>query len=127
VIVNSEIGRGLDIFELTPSDYITANEIEAANTVTFSYLNAQGQPQYSFPSTFALARAYVDQLDRNREMDANTLAMIRSQIDQAESSNGNNRSRVLNELASQLERQAMSSSNSAKVQKLVGTLRDLTS
>lgn len=127
VIVNSEIGRGLDIFELTPSDFITANEIEASNTVSFGYLNAQGQPQYSFPSTFALARAYVDQLDRNRELNAATISMLRSQIDEAENSNGNSRSRVLNELASELERQAMSSSNSTKVQMLAGTLRDLTS
>lgn len=127
VMVNSEIGRGLDIFELVPSDFITENEIAAANTVSFDYLNAQGQPKYSWPSSFALARAYVDQLDRNREMDAATLAMIRRQIDQAENSNGSRRSRVLRELASELESKASSSSNESKVQKLAGTLRDLTS
>ena len=33
MIVSSEIGRGLDILELTPSDLLTQNEIDAANTV----------------------------------------------------------------------------------------------
>lgn len=127
VIVNSEIGRGLDIFEMVPSDFITENEIAAANTVSFDYLNAQGQPQYSWPSSFALARAYVDQLDRNRELDAASLDMIRRQIDRAENSNGSARSRLLRELASELESKASSSSNGSKVQKLAGTLRDLTS
>lgn len=127
LIVNSEIGRGLDIFELVPSDFITANEIEAANTVTFDYLNAQGQPRYSWPSTFALAKAYVDQLDRNRELDAATLSMIRQQITEAENTNGSRQSRILNELSRELERKASSSSNATKVQKLAGTLRALTS
>ena len=31
LIVNSEIARGLDVFELTPSEYLSANEIAAAN------------------------------------------------------------------------------------------------
>ena len=33
VIVSSEIARGLDIFELTPSAFISQNEIDAAKTV----------------------------------------------------------------------------------------------
>src|SRR5690606_3608192 len=33
LIVSSEIARGLDVFALTPSEYLSANEIEAANSV----------------------------------------------------------------------------------------------
>src|SRR5690625_3732787 len=63
-IISSEIARGLDIFELKPSPYLTQNEIAAAKTVSLDYLNPQGQPKYEWPATFSLAKAYVDQLER---------------------------------------------------------------
>ena len=56
---------GLDIFELTPSAFISQNEIDAAKTVRFDYYNTQGQQQLVWPPSFALARAYVDQLERS--------------------------------------------------------------
>ena len=62
VIVSSEIARGLDIFELTPSAHISQNEIDAAKTVKLDYLNAQGQPEFTWPASFALSRAYLDKL-----------------------------------------------------------------
>jgi hypothetical protein len=65
VIVSSEIARGLDVFELTPNALLTQNEIDAAKTVHLDHLNAQGQPRFSWPPSFALARAYVDQLERS--------------------------------------------------------------
>ena len=46
VIVSSEIARGLDIFELTPSALLTQNEIDAAKTVHLDYLNVQDQPHF---------------------------------------------------------------------------------
>ena len=66
MIVSSEIARGLDIFELTPSAFISQNEIDAAKTVHLDYLNTQGQPKFVWPPSFALARAYVDQLERSK-------------------------------------------------------------
>ena len=69
-IVSSEIARGLDIFELTPSAFISQNEIDAAKTVHLDYLNAQGQPKFVWPPSFALARAYVDQLERSSGLSA---------------------------------------------------------
>jgi hypothetical protein len=65
VIVSSEIARGLDIFELTPSAHISQNEIDAANTVRLDYLNPQGQPQFTWPAVVLALRAYVDQLERD--------------------------------------------------------------
>ena len=51
VIVSSEIARGLDIFELTPSAFISQNEIDAAKTVHLDYLNTQGQPKFVWPAS----------------------------------------------------------------------------
>src|SRR3989442_10140476 len=42
-IVSSEIARGLDIFELQPSAFISQNELDAAKLLHFDYLNAQDQ------------------------------------------------------------------------------------
>jgi hypothetical protein len=70
VIVSSEIARGLDIFELTPSAVLSQNEIDAAKTVHFDYFNTQGQPKFVWPASFALSRAYVDQLERSGGLSA---------------------------------------------------------
>src|SRR5690606_11045179 len=88
VLVSSEIGRGLDIFELTPSAHLTQNEIDAANTVRLDYKNAQGQPRYTWPPSFALARAYVDQLERSRGLPAPRIASLRQEIANAEAAAG---------------------------------------
>ncbi|MCH2451447.1 MAG: hypothetical protein MK198_15080 [Gracilimonas sp.] len=123
LIINSEIARGLDIFELEPSPYITQNEIDAANTIELDYLNAQGQPMFEWPTTFALAKAYVDQLDRNDGLSDADIASLRAGISSAERGNKN----VLNELAGTIEAKAGSSSHSEKVHTLAQTLRDLAS
>jgi len=127
VLVNSEIARGLDIFELKPSEYLTENEIAASKTVELDYFNPQGQPVYSWPATVHLARAYADQLERNRDLDMQTLQMIRSGIDEAFQAGGSRQSRLLNELAAEVENRAGASSNSQKVQKLANTLSELAS
>lgn len=125
VIVNSEIARGLDIFELIPSDYITDNEIAAANTVQMNYLNAQGQPMMQWPPSFALARAYVDQLDRDRQLDMENISYIRSKLDDAEREYGSSRSETLAELAVRIEALTERSANHRKMNLLAGAVVDL--
>ena len=127
LIVNSEIARGLDIFKLTPSPYITENEIAAANTVVLDYLNAQGHPMFKWPSTFALAKAYVDQLERGNALNASTLDNMRREIHRAEHGSSKDRSKVLKALASTVENQASGSAHAEKMNKLAGTLKDLAS
>ena len=83
-LYNSEIARGLDVFELVPSEFLTANEIAAANTVQLEYKNAQGQPTYKWPPSFALARAHVDQLERAQTVSAEEITTLRAEIDEAE-------------------------------------------
>ena len=70
MIVSSEIQRGLDIFELLPSGLLSRNEIDAAKTVRFDFLNAQEQRKLVWPPSFAKARAYLDQLERSGGLDS---------------------------------------------------------
>ena len=125
VIVSSEIGRGLDILELTPSAAISQNEIDAAKTVKLEYLNTQGQPKFVWPATFALAKAYVDQLERSQGLAANRLAAVRQALSSAESASGSARSQALNTLASELNRDAGSSRDATKVRTLAATVTAL--
>ncbi len=83
-IYSSEIARGLDIFELAPSEFITENEIAAANTVQLGYKNVQGQPAYEWPLSFALARAHVDRMERNQMALPEEIVSLRAEIDEAE-------------------------------------------
>ena len=88
LIISSEIARGLDIFELVPSEFLTENEIAAANTVRLDYLNAQGQPTYEWPPSFVLARAYLDQLERGQGLPAEEIAALRRSLAEAETMSG---------------------------------------
>ena len=74
IIVSSEIARGLDIYELVPSGLITENEIAAAKTVKVDYWNTQDQQRFVWPPSFALARAYLDQLARSNGLAADMIA-----------------------------------------------------
>ena len=125
VIVSSEIARGLDIFELVPSAFLTQNEIDASNTVTLDYLNAQGQRQYVWPPSFALARAYVDQLERGSGLSSARISSLRSDLGVAESATGSARRNALARLAVELEGEAGRSPDAAKVRVLAGAVRDL--
>ncbi len=126
-IVSSEISRGLDIFELEPSGWISENEIAAAKSVRLDYLNAQGQPKFVWPSSFAVAQSYVDQLERDKAMPQGRVASIRSDIKNAESASGSARRSALTRLATTLGREAASSADPAKVRMLVDLLRNLAS
>jgi hypothetical protein len=125
VIVSSEIARGLDVFELAPSGFLSQNEIDAAKTVHFDYYNTQGQMQFVWPPSFALARAYVDQLERSRGLDAARISAIRGALTRAERGNGVKRQNQLTQLAGALDGDASASSDGAKVRMLAGAVRDL--
>ncbi|HEX6982183.1 MAG TPA: hypothetical protein VF181_05440 [Balneolaceae bacterium] len=127
VIVSSEIARGLDIFELKPSPYLTKNEIAAARTVELERLNAQGQPKFDWPPTFSLAKAYLDQLERNQALTEESITTARQQIAKAENASGSERSEILSDLAEEVESRAADSDNAEKVNKLAKTLQKLAS
>lgn len=65
-IYGTEITRGLDVFELSPSEHLTANEIAAAKLASLGEtVNAQQQYPAVWPDDPVVARAYVDQLTRS--------------------------------------------------------------
>ncbi len=79
-IYGAEIARGLDVLRLTPSEYLTQNEIEAAAQVRQAVFNAQQQPRVTWDATPAVARAYLDQLTRSKAVPADRAAEIKSAI-----------------------------------------------
>jgi hypothetical protein len=125
VIVGSEITRGLDIFELKPSGFLSQNEIDAAKSVHFDYLNAQSQTKLVWPKTFSLARAYLDQLERSKGLDAGRIAAIREQLAQAEKASGTERQATLTQLVSRLEADVAGAGDASKVGMLAGVVRQL--
>src|SRR5499427_645547 len=88
-IYASEIARGLDIFELSPTQFLTQNEIDAAKTVQVAELNVQNQQRFEWPAKLVVAKAYLDQLERSQALKADQLTAVRNAIQSAESSNLN--------------------------------------
>ena len=125
VIVSSEISRGLDVFELVPSPLLSQNEIEAAESVRVERFNPQTQERFEWPATFALARAYVDQLERSGGLPAGSIASVRGRLAEAERASGASRRQSLESLAEELSAETRSSSDAAKIRTLASTLREL--
>jgi hypothetical protein len=125
VLVSSEIARGLDIYELLPSGLITQNEIDAAKTVKMDYWNTQEQRKFVWPPSFALAKAFVDQLERSKGLSAEKIASTRAALASAEKQSGGQRRAALTALATQLNTDAAGSSDSDKVKMLSAAVTDL--
>ncbi|HLZ00052.1 MAG TPA: hypothetical protein VKT33_13410, partial [Candidatus Angelobacter sp.] len=85
-IYGSEIARGLDVFELTPTKFLTQNEIDAAKAVRVRELNVQNQQKIEWPSQLIVAKAYVDQLSRSQALPSDKIADLEKAIQGAESS-----------------------------------------
>jgi hypothetical protein len=85
-IYGSEIARGLDVFELTPTKYLTQNEIDAAKAVKVAELNVQNQQKINWPAQLVVAKAYVDQLARSQVLPAKQINSLQKAIASAEKS-----------------------------------------
>jgi hypothetical protein len=125
VIVSSEIQRGLDVFELAVSPFISQNELDAAKTVHYDQLNVQDQPKMVWPASFSLAKAYVDQLERSKGLSAARLTAARADLAAAEKAAGQARKDALTKLATALNGDAAGSSDAGKVRMLSGVVTDL--
>jgi hypothetical protein len=117
-IYSSEISRGLDVFELTPSGLLSADELAAAKLVRLDYLNVQDQPKLVWPASPVVARAYLDQLARSNGLAADRISAVRSEL-AGSSKEG------LSKLASQLDGEAAASADPAKVRALAGVVGEL--
>ena len=110
-IYGSEIARGLDVFELTPTKLLTQNEIDAAKTVQVNELNVQNQQKLEWPAKLVVAKAYLDQLERSQSLPAGRIADLRKAMQSAESSNmSKSKLAKLKSMAPSLEKSAAASS-----------------
>lgn len=116
-LYGSEIARGLDVFELTPTADLSANEIAAAALAVRegcgnpNEMNAQCQPHYTWPASFVVARAYLDQLTRDKAVPQAKADALETAMKQVESSSGAARKTAqtaLNTLAADLAKGAAS-------------------
>lgn len=111
-IYASEIARGLDVFELTPTKFLTQNEIDAAKSVKVSELNVQNQQKIEWPAKLAVAKAYLDQLQRSQALAADKVASLEKAIQNAESSHMSKEAVAeLNRMASSLAQEAGAAKN----------------
>src|SRR4051812_19199620 len=125
VIVSSEIARGLDVYELVANPLLSQNEIDAAKTVKFTYWNTQDQQKFVWPASFALTRAYLDQLERSNGLAAATITSARTALSGAEKQSGSQRKTALTTLASQLDSAASGAGDQAKVRLLSSAVTEL--
>ncbi|MDH4110355.1 MAG: DUF305 domain-containing protein [Gammaproteobacteria bacterium] len=83
-IYGTEITRGIDVLELTPSDYLSANEIAAASIADQGQLfNPQQQFRVTWPAEPVVAHAYVDQLARANALSAATVSDLSAALDRS--------------------------------------------
>ena len=84
-IYGTEISRGLDVFALQPSDYLTAAEIAAASLPALKgTINAQTQQRIVWPAVPVVARAYQDQLLREQALDEAQSRTLTAALDRAQ-------------------------------------------
>jgi hypothetical protein len=112
-------------------------DVQLVDMYTFNYgyigsratgnVNTQGQPALVWPTTFALAGAYVDQLERSKGLSAAEITSVRASLASASQSSGSQRQQTLTQLAAKLDTDAGSSTDGAKVRTLAGTVRSLAS
>lgn len=111
-IYASEIARGLDVFELEPSKFLTQNEIDAAKSVKVAELNVQNQQKIEWPANLAVAKAYVDQLSRTQGLPGTQIAALQKAIQNVEASHMNKgKVAKLKAMAPAVEKNADSSKN----------------
>jgi hypothetical protein len=126
-IYASEIARGLDVFELTPTQFLTQNEIDAAKTVRVAELNVQNQQKIEWPAQLVVAKAYLDQLTRSLALPADRIADLQKAMQSAESSHMNRRKLAkLKGMADSLEQSAATAkrpSDSARLHTLAEILK----
>jgi hypothetical protein len=118
-IYGSEIARGIDVFKLVPSKFLTQNEIDASDLVQLSEFNVQNQPQITWPSHLVVARAYLDQLGRSQSLPAKRLDALNKAVASAQTSKlGKKDLAKLQGMAASVEADAAGAKNTADAKRL---------
>ncbi len=124
-VYSSELDRGFDVYELTPSPQLSANELAAAKLVRLNEYNPQSQPKLVWPAAFPVVRSYLDQLVRNNGLSSDKTAAIAKALDAAERQSGAARAASLNRLARQVDADANGAKDSARVKTMASEIRRL--
>jgi hypothetical protein len=130
-IYGSEIARGIDIFSLLPSEYLSQNELDAALMIHTEELNTQEQQKIVWPAATPVARAYLDQLTRSKGIQPERARAVKAAIDHADGiRTGKERGAgaaldQLDAVAGQLESDASAASgrDAMRLQALAATLK----
>jgi hypothetical protein len=118
-IYGSEIARGLDVFRLTPTKFLTQNEIAAANLVKVNELNVQNQQQLTWPAQLTVSLAYLDQLERSQALSTGQISSLRKQIARTQKSNlGAKDLAKLQKMSASVEKQASSAKSPTDAKRL---------
>ncbi len=117
-IYGSEIARGLDVFKLTPGKYLTANEIAAANQVSYTEFNVQNQQPITWPNTLLTARAYLDQLARTEALPSDQLSKLNKAVEEAQKHNDAKHTTKLTDMAPTLDTAATTAKTPADATRL---------
>jgi hypothetical protein len=131
-IYGSEISRGLDVFRLKPSEFLSQNEIDAASLVRSEETNTQLQTRIAWPAATPVALAYVDQLTRTKGLQPDRVRAVKSALERADGVRaGNDRAAApvveqLETLARQLEGDAGAANvrDAAKLRALATTMKE---
>jgi len=124
-LYSSEMDRGFDIFELLPSEHLSANEIAAAKLVKWSEYNPQSQPKIEWPAAFPVVRSYLDQLVRWNGLASDRTSAIAASLDAAEKLAGRARRDALNKLAAEVDKDAAVASDAARVKAMSTAIKAL--
>ncbi len=130
-IYGTEILRGLDVFALTPSEFMTENEIAAASLADEGgVFNPQQQFPVTWPAQPVIARAYMDQLKRSDalsdSLQADVNAVLTQWTEQVETGGRHKKLRTrLNSLAKSVKSGAGDASAARQRAGLAETLKGL--
>ncbi len=127
-IYGAEIARGLDVFRLLPSEFLTQNEIDAATLAIAGETNVQHQQSITWEPSTTLARAYIDQLNRYAGLTEERVAAVNDVLGRIDTAgNASAVAAKLDELATALDADAEEAVwlNIDRLGLLSGTLRDL--
>ncbi|MEO7042922.1 MAG: hypothetical protein ABI035_11730 [Gemmatimonadaceae bacterium] len=125
LIYSSELDRGFDVYELMPSDQLSANEIAAAKLVHLTQYNPQSQPHIVWPAAFPVVRSYLDQLVRGNGLDASRTTAIANALDAAEGQTGSQRRVSLQKLAREVTGDVKGAQDQARVKAMAAAMSDL--
>jgi uncharacterized protein (DUF305 family) len=130
-IFGTEIVRGLDVLRLLPSEYLSANEIAAAAVAEQgNVFNPQQQFSVTWPAVPVVARAYLDQLARDNDMQSASSIELSQSLDRAEErldsgTRDRGLAKELERFAERLDQETREADTAGRQARLAKTLRGI--